>query len=132
MKKTTKNTSMGIALGMCFGVSIGTSLGTVFDNTSIGISLGLCIGMLFGLAIGAQKDKEVNAQVEEKGYVIKKIEQNEENKEYIITIVDKLGEESIVNIPEGDMEEEDFVVGDVVFLNEERLLEQAYDKEDEE
>ncbi len=126
MKKTNKNRNMGMALGMCFGVSIGTSLGTVFDNTSMGITLGLWIGMLIGFAIGAQKDKEVNKQVEEKGYVIKKIEQ------YEVTIVDKLGEESVVIVPKGQMEAENLAIGDVVFLDDDGLLEQAYDKEDEE
>ena len=128
MKKTSKNTSLGMALGMCFGVSIGTSMGLVFDNMGIGISLGLCFGMAIGLAIGAQKDKEVNEQVEEKGYTIKKIGQNEVNREYAITIVDKLGEERVVIVPYAQMEAEAFSMGDIVFLNSADQIEQVFDK----
>ncbi len=130
MKKTNKNTNMGMALGMCFGVSIGTSLGSVFDNTSIGISLGLCFGMAIGLFLGAQKDKEVNKQLEEQGYIIKEIVPKD-NKEYAVTIVNKAGEESITIVPEGQMTEEALAVGDIVFLDEDGLLEQAYDTEED-
>ena len=131
MKKTNHHTTMGMALGMCLGVSFGTSLGMVFDNTSLGISLGLSIGLALGLALGSLKDKEVNKQLEEKGYVIKAIAQNTENDEYAITIADKFGLESIVITPVGQMDEEDFEVGDFVFLDEDGMIEQAYDKEDE-
>lgn len=130
MKKTRKNAGMGMALGMCFGVSIGTSLGTVWGNTSLGISLGLCFGMLIGLVMGTSKDNEVNKQLETKGYTIKTIEKNEKNN-YVVTVIDKLGEESIVSVSNGEMEEEHFEIGDMVFLTDEGLLEQAYDKEDE-
>lgn len=130
MKKTNKNTSMGMALGMCFGVSIGTSLGTVFDNISIGITFGVCFGMLIGLVLGILKDNKVNEQLEVKGYTIKTIEKNEENM-YIVTIANKLGEECVVSVSKGEMDEEDFKIGDIVFLTDEGVLEQAYDKEDE-
>ena len=131
MKKTNKNTSMGMALGMCFGVSIGTAIGSTFDNMAMGTSLGMCIGMAIGLFLGSQKDKEVNKQVEEEGYTIKDIKKNEEKEEYIITIVNRLGDESIVIVPKGQMEEENFQIDDVVFLNDDGLIEQAYDKDDE-
>ncbi len=131
MKKTNKNTNMGMALGMCFGMSIGVSFGNLFDNTGIGISMGLCIGMLLGLLIGAQKDKEVNKQMEEQGYSIKEIV-SISDKEYIVTIVNKLGEEQNISVSKGEMEEEEFVVGDIVFLDEDGMLEQVYDKEDDE
>ena len=131
MKKTNHHTTMGMALGMCFGVSFGTSLGMIFDNTSIGISLGLSMGLALGLALGSLKDKEINKQLEEKGYVIKAIEENTENDEYSITIADKFGSESIVITPAIQMDEEDFEVGDFVFLDEDGMIEQAYDKEDE-
>ena len=131
MKKTNHHTTMGMALGMCLGVSFGTSLGMVFDNTSLGISLGLSIGLALGLALGSLKDKEVNKQLEEKGYIIKSIVENAETDEYAITIADKFGSESIVVAPAGQMEEEDFEVGDVVFLEEDGMIEQAYDKEDD-
>ena len=131
MKKTNHHTTTGMALGMCLGVSFGTSLGMVFDNTSLGISLGLSIGLALGLALGSLKDKEVNKQLEEKGYYIKSIVENAETDEYAITIADKFGLENIVITPAGQMDEEDFEVGDVVFLDEDGMIEQAYDKEDE-
>ena len=131
MKKTNKNTTMGIALGMCFGISIGAAMGSVFDSMSLGTSLGLCIGLPLGMAFGVLKDTEVNKQLEEKGYTIKDIKKNEEKEEYIITIVNRLGDESIVIVPKGQMEEENFQIDDVVFLNDDGLLEQVYDKDDE-
>ena len=131
MKKTNKNTSTGMALGMCFGVSIGTSIGSSLGNIAMGSSMGMLFGMVIGLLIGAAKDKEVNNQIEEKGYTIKDIKENEQNGEYIITIVNRLGEENVVNVPKGQMEEENFSKEDVVYLDEDGMLEQAYDKEDE-
>ena len=70
VKKTNKNTSTGMALGMCFGVSIGTSIGSSFGNIAMGSSMGMLFGMVIGLLIGAAKDKEINNQIEEKGYTI--------------------------------------------------------------
>lgn len=131
MKKTNKNTSTGMALGMCFGVSIGTSIGVSLGNIAMGSSMGMLFGMVIGLLIGAAKDKAINNQIEEKGYTIKDIKKNEQNGEYIITIVNRLSEEIAVNVPIGQMEEEKFSKEDVVYLGEDGMLEQAYDKEDE-
>lgn len=131
MKKTSKNTSMNMAMGMCLGVSIGTSIGTVFDNISMGSSMGLIIGMLIGLVIGTVKDEKVNKQVKEKGYTILAIEPNEANEEYIISIVNNAGKENVINVPKGQMEAEDFQIGDVVYLDDDGMIEQAFDKEDE-
>jgi outer membrane lipoprotein SlyB len=131
VKKTSKNTSMDMAMGMCLGVSIGTSIGTVFDNISMGSSMGLIIGMLIGLVIGAVKDEKVNKQMKEKGYTILSIKSNESNEEYIIVIVNKAGEESVINVPKGQMEAEDFQIGDVVYLDDDGMIEQAFDKKDE-
>lgn len=87
--------------------------------------------MAIGCVLGSQKDKEVNKQVEEEGYAIKDIKKNEQKEEYIITIVNKLGEEMVVIVSKGQMEEENFEIDDVVFLDDEGVIEQAYDKEDE-
>ena len=130
-KKTNKNANMGMVLGMCIGVSIGTALGSTLDNISLGTSLGLCIGMFIGHILGSQKDKEVNKQVEEEGYTVKDIKKCEQKDEYIITITNRLGVESDVIIPKGQMEEENFEINDVVFIDNDGLIEQAYDKEDE-
>ena len=130
MKKTNKNTSTGMAFGMCFGVSIGTSIGSSLGNIAMGSSMGMLFGTVIGLLIGAAKDKEVNNQIEEKGYTIKDIKKDERNGEYIITIVNRLGEESVVIVPKGQMEEENFSKENVVYLDEDGMLEQAYDKEE--
>ena len=45
--------------------------------------------------------------------------------------MNKLGEENVVIVPKGQMEEENFEIDNVVFLDDEGLIEQAYDKEDE-
>lgn len=131
LKKTNKNTTMGMALGMCFGVSIGTAFGSMIGNTSLGLSMGPGLGLLIGLALGSLKDKEVNKQLLEKGYTVKTITSKDEKQEYVITIVNHLGEESDVVVPKEQMEEENFEIGDVVFLDEDGMIEQAYDKEDE-
>ncbi len=131
MKKTNKNTNLGMAFGMCFGVSIGVALGSSVGNMAIGSSMGMCIGAVLGLALGSLKDKEVNKQIEENSYTIKDIKKNEQNEEYIITIVNKLGEKSVVIVPKGQMEAESFSKEDVVYLDEDGMIEQAYDKEDE-
>ena len=93
--------------------------------------MGLCVGMAIGYVLGSQKDKEVNKQVKEEGYSIKDIKKNEQKEEYIITIANKLGEERVVIVSKGQMEEENFEIDDVVFLDDEGVIEQAYDKEDE-
>ena len=83
MKETNKNRNLGMALGMCFGVSIGAALGSSLGNVAMGSSTGMCIGMAIGLVLGSLTDKEVNKQLEESGYTIKDINQNEQNGEYI-------------------------------------------------
>jgi len=131
MKKTNKNTNMGMALGMCFGVSIGTSIGSSLGNVAMGSSMGMLFGMVIGLLLGTAKDKKINDQIEEDNYTIKEIKKNEQNEEYIITIVNKSGEERDVIVPKSQMEEEKFSKADVVYLDEDGMIEQAYDKEDE-
>lgn len=129
MKKVTKHTSMGSSLGMCFGVSIGSSFGLLFDNMALGISMGISLGMAIGVCLGAAMDRQINAQLEEKGYSIKSIEENEEKQEYMITIVDKQGEEVVVPVSKSHMKAWQFSIGDVVFLNKAGHIEQVYDKQ---
>ena len=129
MKETNKNRNMGMSVGLCVGVAIGTSLGSVFHNMATGISVGMCVGMAIGSLLGMLKDKEVNKQIEEKGYTVRSIEAAE-NGEYVITIGNKAGEEQAVTVPKGVMDEESFSVGDVVFLDDDGLIEQAFDKEE--
>ena len=133
MKKTNKNRNLGMALGMCMGSALGSSLGNVlFDgNLAMGTAIGISIGLSLGLALGSLKDKEIEAQVKEKGYMIKTIEKNEGGKEYTVTITDKCGEDVVIIVSEGIMETEQFSVGDFVFLDEDGEIEQAFDNEDE-
>ena len=123
MKQTTKNAGTGVALGMCFGVAVGSAI------ESLGIPMGLCFGMLIGLIIGANKDEIVNKQVAEKGYKIKAIEKNEVSNEYGITLVDNQGSERTVSISSGTMETELFKVGDIVFIDEDKDIEQSFDED---
>lgn len=125
MKKTAKNTGIGMALGMCFGMCFGSAM------KGLGISMGLCFGMLIGLVIGAGKNKIVNAQVEEKEYKIKVIEKDGLSDQYRITLTDHSGKIQTVSVSSGTMETELFTVGDIVFMDEDGEIEQAFDKEDE-
>lgn len=129
MKKTNKNINSSMGMYMCFGVAIGTSLGAVFDNIAYGVALGISLGVAVGAIIGSKKDQAVNEQLENKGYTVKDI-QPKESKEYSITIEDKSGETIEVVIPEGIMATELFSVGDVVFLDDDGMIEQAFDEEE--
>lgn len=124
MKQTTKNAGTGMALGMCFGAAVGSAIG------SLGIPMGICFGMLIGLVIGANKDKIVNKQVAEKEYKIKAIEKNEVSNEYGITLVDNQGSEQTVSISSGTMKTELFKVGDIVFIDEDGDIEQAFNEDE--
>lgn len=124
MKQTTKNARIGAALGMCFGVVIGSAI------ESLGIPIGLCLGMSIGIVIGAKKDEIVNKQVAEKGYKIKAIEKKEVSNEYGITLVDNQGNEQTVSISSSTMETELFKVGDIVFIDEDGDIEQAFDEDE--
>lgn len=125
MKRTEKNANEGMSMGMCFGVAIGTSLGVVFDNIAMGVGLGLCIGLLIGFAMGSHKDKLVDEQVSEKGYTVKEIIPRDK-KEYSVIIEDKMGETKEVIIPVGIMDTELFSVGDIVYLDEDGMIELIY------
>lgn len=124
MKQTTKNVKIGMALGICIGVG----LGSVID--SLGIPMGICFGLLIGVIIGANKDKIVNKQVAEKGYKIKVIEKDEASNEYGITLVDNQGNEQKVSISSGTMETELFKEGDIVFIDGDGNIEQAFDEDE--
>ena len=124
MKQTTKNTGTGMAIGMGIGVAIGSAI------KSLGIPVGLCLGMLIGLIIGANKDEVVNKQVAEKGYKIKTIEKNEASDEYNITLVDNQGNEQTLSISSKTMETELFKVGDIVFIDEDGDIEQAFNEDE--
>lgn len=123
MKETHKNAGTGMALGMCFGLAIGTAM----DN----IPMGLCFGLALGLALGSRKDQEVNRQLSEKGYTIKAIEISADTGEHTVTLADKAGETHIVTLSKEQAAGEDFAVGDMVFLDEDGLIEQAFDKDEE-
>ena len=128
MKKMHKNMTLGMSMGMCFGVAIGCTWGeSVFGNTGTGLAMGMCVGMCIGMAVGAAKDNAVNRQLEEQGYTIKDIQPSSKNNEYSILIINRKGEEKIVTVSKGQMEAENLSVGDIVYLDEDGNLEQAYD-----
>lgn len=125
MKKTTKNARMGMLFGMCFG----TTLGVIFEE--LGIALGICFGMLLGVVFGMQKDKLINEQLEEKCYTIKGIHKDDSAEEYTIALTNKQGEEQTVKVTTITMESEQFEEGDIVFMDEDGDIEQAFDKDEE-
>lgn len=131
MKKTNKNTSIGLSLGMCLGVSLGLVCGeSLFGSQSLGISMGISLGMCIGLAIGSAKDKKINEQLENEGYTIKEIIQKETEKDYNICVISRAGEERYIQVTDDEMKSEAFAQGDLVYLNEEGHLEQAFGKEE--
>lgn len=133
MKKTNKNTSNGMLIGMCLGLSIGTALGaSVLHNVSLGMCLGMSIGMSLGVAFGSVKDNAVNEQIASKGYTIKSISGPNKDNQYELIIVDLDGKDQIHLIDKGIMDEENFKVGDMVYIDEEGNIEQAYDEEEDE
>lgn len=119
-----------MSLGMCGGVAFGCVLGQIFfGDMMMGISIGIPLGMCAGMAIGSMKDKAVNEQLRTHAYTIKDILSRKDTKEYRITIENKDGEERTVNASPGEMETEGFCIGDVVYLDEDGRIEQAFDKE---
>lgn len=123
MKETHKNTNLGIALGVCFGITFGLA---VFDN----ISLGMLLGMAIGISFGAAKDKKINDQLKTQGYTITDITWSDTQNTYDIRITNKHGEMQTITIAKGSFDAESLTVGDAVYLTEEGLLEQAYDKDE--
>lgn len=121
--------SMGMSIGMCFGVSIGLAFGNLlFEHGTIGMCFGLPIGMLLGMAVGAAKDKKIREQLEEKGYKITAINRIGEGK-YEITVTDKNDNSKKVEIHNGEMEVEQFQIGDLVYIDEDGNMESLMDKD---
>lgn len=117
--------TMGLSIGMCLGVALGSAI------EKLGIPMGLCLGMIIGLVIGTSKDKAVNEQVEKKGYTIKSIEKDGASGGYSINLMDNQGKEQMVNVPVGTVETEQFAEGDIVFMDDDGDIEQAFDENDE-
>lgn len=121
--------SMGMSIGMCFGVSIGLAFGNlIFDHGTIGMCFGISIGMLLGMVVGAAKDKKIREQLEEKGYKITAINMIGEGK-YEITVTDKDDNSKKIEIHNGDMEVEQFQIGDLVYIDEDGNMESLMDKD---
>lgn len=121
MKETHKNTNLGIALGLCFGVTFGL---TIFDNLALGMLFGLAIGASFG----AEKDKKINAQIEEQGYIIVAMKKTSPNT-YTIRLANKHGKERQIEKNAADIDSQNLRVGKVVYLNDDGHIELAYDEE---
>ena len=92
------------------------------------MSLGLPVGMLLGMIVGAAKDKQVSQQLEEKGYKITAINVIGQDK-YEITVTDKSDNVKKVEVLKGDMEAEQFQIGDFVNIDEDGHMESVMDKE---
>lgn len=122
-KVSNRYQSMGMSMGMCFGVAIGLAFGNLFsDHGTIGMCFGLPLGMLLGMVIGAAKDKKVNEQLAEKGYRITAINKIGEDK-YEITVSDKDDNVKKIEIHHGDMEAQQFQIGDFVYIDEDGNME---------
>lgn len=115
--------------GMIFGVSIGMSFGNLlFDNGTLGMSFGMLIGMALGSILGKEKDKKINAQVEEQGYIIKDMYQNDDAKDdiedgYVVILKNKRDEETKIFVSRKQIADEGLKIGDQVYLNEEGTIE---------
>ena len=128
-KTGNKYQMMGMSIGMCFGVSLGLAFGNLlFEHGNIGMCLGLPVGMLLGMIVGAAKDKQVSQQLEEKGYKITAIDVIGQDK-YEITVTDKSDNVKKVEVLKGDMESEQFQIGDFVYIDEDGHMESAMDNE---
>lgn len=127
-----KYQTLGMSMGMCLGISIGMTIGfTVFDQGLLGMVLGLSLGMVLGIAWGMDKDKKVNAQLQDKGYTILAITpKTDAQDEYAVTISDKNGQKQLLLVSKGDMEVEQFEIGDLVYLDEDGDMEQVMDKDE--
>ncbi len=121
MKKTNKNMGLGMAYGSCIGLIVGALIG------SFGIPLCLLAGMLIGLAIGKRKDDAVNEQVIEKSYKIQTIDLNEKFADYDVTVTDKKGNKKSTSVSAKKMKQEQFKIGDIVFMDDKGNIEQAFD-----
>lgn len=128
-ERSNRYQTIGMSIGMCFGVSIGMAFGNLlFDHGTIGMCLGLSIGMMLGMIAGSAKDKKVSEQLGEKGYRITAINMIGEDK-YEITVSDKNDNAKKVEIYNGDMEVEQFQIGDFVYIDEDGNMESLMDKD---
>ena len=98
------------------------------DDLQHGRALGEDI--FLGEVLGAVKDNAINRQLEEQGYKIKDIHPSQEENFLYVIIVNYKGEEQTVIISKDELEAETLSVGDYVFLDEEGLLEKAYDDDE--
>lgn len=128
-KTNNRYQTMGMSMGMCFGVSIGMAFGNLlFDHGTLGMCLGLSIGMMLGMIAGSAKDKKVNEQLAEKGYRITAINMIGEDK-YEITVSDINDNVKKVEIYNGDVEVEQFQIGDFVYIDQDGNIESVTDKD---
>lgn len=118
MKKSRKYTGIYTATGMCMGSGIGVCFGVSLDHLGLWMPVFLCIGLAVGAALGKRKDDAINAQIEEKGYTIQKMEYNEEEKTYQIVVVSKEGDQLDINVPESVAKSQKLEVGTLVYIDE--------------
>jgi hypothetical protein len=128
MKQLGNRSAIGLSMGICFGVAIGCAIGTATHRLAASIGIGAGVGCLVGLFIGYQKDKEVNAQVEQFGYTIQSINLLDDAVSSMVVIIDKHGSSKEIKMPNAELNAENLKVGDIVYLNEDGLVERAFDE----
>ncbi len=129
MKQLGNRSAIGLSMGICFGVAIGCAIGTATHRLAASIGIGAGVGCLVGLFIGYQKDKEVNAQVEQFGYTIQSINLLDDAVSSMVVIIDKHGSSKEIKMPNAELNAENLKVGDIVYLNEDGLVERAFDED---
>lgn len=130
MKQTHRHMVLGMSLGMCMGTGIGVALGTAMSGgIGTGMCLGLCFGMSVGMALGALRDREINRQIEEKGYTVREIVTLETG-DAAVTVEDKTGALRTVTVPAKEAKQMELSVGSVVFLGETDHLEVVVSEND--
>ncbi len=128
MKETHKHRNYGLCIGMCFGAAIDIAFEQDGGWSSMGF-VGIALGLLVGMAIGMAMNNKVNEQLRSQGYRIKEIREPSSDGGYELIIVNHAGEEMIRTVEAGDMDVEGFKVGDMVYIDEDGAVEQAYDED---
>lgn len=115
-----KYQAIGMCLGMCVGLALGISLS---DNTWTGMCIGLCTGMVLGMAAGHAKDKKIEEQIKEKGYIVSAIDPSDDKDMFDVTVTDKDGNTKTVSVPRGDIETELIEKGTAVYIDDDGDME---------
>ncbi len=92
--------------------------------------IGMALGAVLGLLLGWHKDQKFHAQMREQGYCVRKIVRQDDGA-YLVVISDRNGWTQTIPVPPKTMTEEGFQPGDAVYLDEDGVLEQIYEKDEQ-